>query len=166
MECLSLWPTYIGEKGRTLAKTCEIKARCHWEHIGNLMGTCWEPGKMKRNPPPNPCPTQNLKEKKLRHFECMLSLPIGSMKFVCSKTVRHHFWPGYATREFCMFEMASNLYPSTVIWRSSFSFKKKNPLMSFASRFGPSLFGDISSIIKKLLGPNVPAFINILRSMS
>jgi hypothetical protein len=38
--------------------------------------------------------------------------------------------------------------------------------MNFASRFCPSLFGDISSIIKKLLGPNVPAFINILRSMS
>jgi hypothetical protein len=23
----------------------------------------------------------------------MLSLPIGCMKFLCSKTVHHHFWP-------------------------------------------------------------------------
>jgi hypothetical protein len=27
MECLPLWPTYIGEKGRTLGKPYEIKAR-------------------------------------------------------------------------------------------------------------------------------------------
>jgi len=32
MECLPLWPTYIGEKGRTLGKTFGIKARCYWEH--------------------------------------------------------------------------------------------------------------------------------------
>jgi hypothetical protein len=32
-------PTYIGEKGRTLGKRNGIKARCYWEHIGNLMGT-------------------------------------------------------------------------------------------------------------------------------
>jgi hypothetical protein len=47
---LSLGPTYIGEKGRTLGKTFGIKARCYWEHpwethrehrepIGNLKGT-------------------------------------------------------------------------------------------------------------------------------
>ncbi len=53
MECLPLWPIYIGEKGRTLSKTYGIKARCYWEHpwgmhwkpqeqIGNLMGTHWE----------------------------------------------------------------------------------------------------------------------------
>jgi hypothetical protein len=29
MECLPLWPTCIGEKGRTLGKTYGIKARCH-----------------------------------------------------------------------------------------------------------------------------------------
>ncbi len=29
MECLTLWPTYIGEKGRTVGKTYEIKARCY-----------------------------------------------------------------------------------------------------------------------------------------
>jgi len=32
MECLSLWPAYMGEKGRTLGKTYVIKARCYWEH--------------------------------------------------------------------------------------------------------------------------------------
>jgi hypothetical protein len=49
--------------------------------------------KGKKNPPP---PTQNLKEKKSRHFECRLSLPIafGCMEFLYSKTVCHHFWPG------------------------------------------------------------------------
>jgi hypothetical protein len=43
MECLPLWPTYMGEKGRSLGKTYGIKARCYWEHlgehIGNLLGT-------------------------------------------------------------------------------------------------------------------------------
>jgi hypothetical protein len=53
MGCLPLWPTYIGEKGRTLGKTYEMKARFYWEHpwgthwrprehIGNLMGAHWE----------------------------------------------------------------------------------------------------------------------------
>jgi len=48
MECLPLWPTYIGEKGRTLGKTYkdwEHPWGTHWEpreHIGNLMGTHWE----------------------------------------------------------------------------------------------------------------------------
>jgi hypothetical protein len=42
MECLPLWPTYIGENGRTLGKTHGIKVRCYWEHTGNLMGTHWE----------------------------------------------------------------------------------------------------------------------------
>jgi hypothetical protein len=53
MECLTLWPTYVHEKGRTLGKTYGIKARCYWnhpwgthweprEHIENLMGTDWE----------------------------------------------------------------------------------------------------------------------------
>jgi hypothetical protein len=39
MECLPLWPTYIGENGMTLGKTCGIKARCYWEHP---WGTHWE----------------------------------------------------------------------------------------------------------------------------
>jgi hypothetical protein len=46
MECLLLWPTYIGEKGRTLGKTYGIKARCYWEHP---WGTHWE---LELNMPP------------------------------------------------------------------------------------------------------------------
>jgi hypothetical protein len=49
MKSLSLWPTYIGEKRRTLGKTYGIKGRCDWEHP---YGTHWEPvtntGKMKK----------------------------------------------------------------------------------------------------------------------
>jgi hypothetical protein len=58
------------------------------EHLGNK-------GKMKKilSPPPTTT-TQNLKKIKSRHFECMLSLPIGCMKFLFPKTVGHHFWPG------------------------------------------------------------------------
>jgi len=44
-KCLSLWPSYIGEK-RTSGKTYGIKSRCYWntleEHTENLMGTHWE----------------------------------------------------------------------------------------------------------------------------
>jgi hypothetical protein len=40
MECFALWPTYIGEKRRTLGRTYGIKSRCYWntleEHIENL----------------------------------------------------------------------------------------------------------------------------------
>jgi hypothetical protein len=39
MECLSLWPSYRGKKGRTSGKTYGIKARCYWEHP---WGTHWE----------------------------------------------------------------------------------------------------------------------------
>jgi hypothetical protein len=111
MECLPLWPTYIGEKGRTLDKTYGIKASCYWErpwgtnwepmeHIANLLWIHWElegdmlgtKEKWKKSSPPPHAP--KLKRKKSRHFECMLSLPIGYMKFLCSKTVCHHFWPG------------------------------------------------------------------------
>ncbi len=58
MECLPLWPTYIGEKGRTLGKTYGIGNTpwgTHWELDGNPLGTWWEhvgnKGKMKKNPP-------------------------------------------------------------------------------------------------------------------
>jgi hypothetical protein len=55
------------------------------EHVGNK-------GKMKKIIPP---PKKYLKEKKkTRHFDCMLSLPIGCMKFPFPKTVGRHFWPG------------------------------------------------------------------------
>jgi hypothetical protein len=46
MESLVLWPTYIGEKGRTLGKTYWIKARCYWEHP---WGTHWEPSEYSGN---------------------------------------------------------------------------------------------------------------------
>ncbi len=105
IECLPLWSTYRGEKGRTLGKTHGIKERCYcerpwethwepkehignlWEPIGNLKGICWDRRKNEKNPAPS-----NLKGKRSRHFECVLSLPIGCMKFLCSKTVGHHFW--------------------------------------------------------------------------
>jgi hypothetical protein len=58
MECLPLWPTYIGEKGRTLGKTYGIKARSYWEHSwgthwelnGNMLGT--KEKKLKPSPHP------------------------------------------------------------------------------------------------------------------
>jgi hypothetical protein len=67
----------MGEKGRTLGKTYEIKVRCywehswgtHWEHIGNLRGTYWEfEGNMlgtKENGKHPPPPPKNLKVKAL-----------------------------------------------------------------------------------------------------
>jgi len=57
MKCLPLWPTNIGEKGRTLGKTYGIKAKCYWEPIGNLKGTCWEQRKNEKkilSPPLSP----------------------------------------------------------------------------------------------------------------
>ncbi len=50
---------------------------------------CWEQGEIfliPLHPPPQ-------KEENRARHECMLSLPIGCMKFLCSKTVHHHFWP-------------------------------------------------------------------------
>jgi hypothetical protein len=60
------------------------------EQIGNLMGTSWElkgnKGKKKKILPPPPCrPHPKFKRKKSRHFECMLSLPIGCIKFLFPK---------------------------------------------------------------------------------
>jgi hypothetical protein len=55
MNCLPLWPSYIGEKGRTLGKKYGIKVRSYWEPWeldGNLKGTCWEQRKNEKNPPP------------------------------------------------------------------------------------------------------------------
>jgi hypothetical protein len=68
MKCLPLWPTYIGEKGRTLGKTYGIKVRCYWEHPwgthwkpdGNLKGTCQKKGKIKINPLPDRPPFKKL----------------------------------------------------------------------------------------------------------
>jgi hypothetical protein len=77
MKCLPLWPSYIGEKGRTLGKTYEIKVNWEhpweapWELEGNMLGTCWE---QSPSPPP---PSKLKRKKKTRHFECMLTLCIG-----------------------------------------------------------------------------------------
>jgi hypothetical protein len=64
----------MGEKGRTLGKTYGIKVRCYWEH---LWGTHWE---LEGN-----ILGRKEKEKKSRHFECILSLTIGCMKFLFPK---------------------------------------------------------------------------------
>jgi hypothetical protein len=63
----------------------------HWELEGNMLGQ----RKNETNPPtPHPPPPPQLNRKKSRNFEFMLSLPIGCMKFLGSKTGGHHFWPG------------------------------------------------------------------------
>ncbi len=103
-----LWPTYMGEKVRTLGKTYERLKKgaigntlqgthCkHREHNGNSMG---EPiGNLKGNmlgTKENPLSSNlNLEEKKSRHFEWVLSLPIGWLREISiSKAVGHHFWP-------------------------------------------------------------------------
>jgi hypothetical protein len=46
----------------------------HIKNLGNILGTYWEADG-------NPLRTKK-KRKKSRHFECMLSLPIGCMKFL------------------------------------------------------------------------------------
>jgi len=58
MECLALWSTYIGEKGRTLLKTYGIE---HKVLLGTLLGntlrtsgTCWEQRKNEKKKPPLP----------------------------------------------------------------------------------------------------------------
>jgi hypothetical protein len=89
MECLALWPSYIGEKGRTLGKSYGIKVRCYWEHPweleGNIEGTCWEQRKNEKTP----LPTQNLKGKKSRHLECMFRPTHWLHVFLVSQTVGH-----------------------------------------------------------------------------
>jgi len=54
-----------------LDKTNGIKARCHWEHIENLMGTHWEldgnmlrTGKNEKKSSPQPLPHPKLKRKR------------------------------------------------------------------------------------------------------
>jgi hypothetical protein len=54
----------------------------HWE----LEGTCWEQRKSEKNPPPT-LATQNLKEKKSRHFECVLQPTHWPHVFFVFKTV-------------------------------------------------------------------------------
>jgi hypothetical protein len=52
-----------------------------WELEGNMSGT---KELIKILPQPAPAP-KSFKTKKSRHFECMLSLPIGCMKFLFPK---------------------------------------------------------------------------------
>jgi hypothetical protein len=97
MECLPLWPSYIGEKGRTLGKTYGIRVRCYWEHLWGThweleRGTCWEQRKKEKKNPPSP--TQNSKEKKIKALRVHTGPSHWLHENVISKTVGHHFWPG------------------------------------------------------------------------
>jgi len=93
-----LWAKHMGLKGGAIGNALgkHIKnlgniLRTRWEPIGNLKGTCWDQRKNEKNPPPR---APNLKGKISRHLECMLSLLIGCMKFLCSKTVGPPFLAG------------------------------------------------------------------------
>ncbi len=92
-----------------LKNTLPIHLLCYWEHLwgtswkprehienplGTWMGTCWEQRKKGKKILFPPTHHPKLKRKKKRHFECMLSLLIGCMKFSISKTVHHNFWSG------------------------------------------------------------------------
>jgi hypothetical protein len=45
----SLWPSYIGERRTAFDKAYGINVRSYGEHVGNLMGTHWEPRKNGKN---------------------------------------------------------------------------------------------------------------------
>jgi hypothetical protein len=110
MEYLPLWPTYIGEKGRTLGKIYGIKwgaigktlgenvgnfgnlMGTHWELEGNIEGTCWETKVKWKKTSSHPLHPK-LKRKKSRHLECMLQPTNWLHVFFISKAVGHHFWP-------------------------------------------------------------------------
>jgi hypothetical protein len=66
----------------------------HRKIEGNIEGTSWEQRKNGKTPP---C-TQNLKEKKSRHLECMLQPTHWLHVIFGSKTVGHHFWHGLMAR--------------------------------------------------------------------
>ncbi len=102
MECLPLWPNYIGEKGRTLGKTYRTKVKCYWEHpwethwelIENLKGTYWEQRKNeKKSSSPRP-QIQNLKGKKIKALQGHAEPSHWLHEISISKTVHHHFRPG------------------------------------------------------------------------
>jgi hypothetical protein len=70
------------------------------EHIGNLRelieklkGTCWEQRKNEKNPPPQPRHPKLKRVLRSRHFECILSLSIGCMKFLFTKPFLTIFSP-------------------------------------------------------------------------
>jgi hypothetical protein len=94
MECLLLWPTYIGEKGRTLGKTYGIKVRCYWEHP---WGAHWKPDGNTLGPRRDTCwehPTQNPKEKKNKALWVHAEPSHWLHEISISKTICHHFLPG------------------------------------------------------------------------
>jgi hypothetical protein len=94
MECLPSGRGGLGAKHMRLQRVAAI-GNTLGEHIWNLMGTHWElEGNKEKMKKSSPTPLPNLIEKKSRHFECMLRLPIGCMKFSISKTVGHHVRPG------------------------------------------------------------------------
>ncbi len=104
-------------------KTYRIKQGATWntlgEHIGNLKGTYREQRKNEKKSSPTPS-TQNLKEKKSRHLECMLPPTQWLHVFFISETVRHHFGPGLipplqtgGTFCFFFFEPCKTLFIST-----------------------------------------------------
>jgi len=75
-SCRTIWYKSEVLLGTPLGNTM----RTWWEHVGNK--GIWK--KSSPTPPPqNPNP--KLKGKKTRHFECMLSLPIGYMNFLFPK---------------------------------------------------------------------------------
>jgi hypothetical protein len=86
-ECLSLWRTFIGQKGRTLDKKYGITAGCYWEHPwGTLLGTWW---KLIRNIK-GICWEQRKNEKmelhtNIRHYFPLILWCLG----VCSGWVGH-----------------------------------------------------------------------------
>jgi hypothetical protein len=58
----------------------------HWELEGNMLGTKENEKKKSPHQPHHPLSSKkNLKEKKSRHFECMLRPPIGCIKFIFPK---------------------------------------------------------------------------------
>jgi hypothetical protein len=64
--CQSIWV-----KGEVLWRICWGIRWGLGEHIGNLKGTQWEPGKTEKKSSSNP-PSPNLKGKNARHFESVL----------------------------------------------------------------------------------------------
>ncbi len=86
----------------TLGKPYELNLRCCWEHLGeqlgnlgNPMGTWWL-GTRKKNQKKSLSPHPPHKEKNWTVHECMLSLPLGCMKFLFPKLLvtvaRFHFY--------------------------------------------------------------------------
>ncbi len=89
----------------TLGKLYGIKRRCYWEqsweciweHFENLMGTLRELGEKQKSLSPHP----HQKRKNWIVHECMLSLPIGCMKFLFPKLFVTIFHLGSCRAEFC-----------------------------------------------------------------